>query len=67
MKSLDVYHWYVKIPRYGCVEHGVEYIRFYVHKHIAHLDTYSWPSRRTARGAHICETRLLPETLVLTT
>ena len=37
MKSLGVYYWYVKMPRWGCVEHGLKYIMFYVKKHIAHL------------------------------
>ena len=30
MKSFGVYHWYVKMPPCGCVEHGLEYITFYV-------------------------------------
>ena len=29
-KSLKVCYWYVKIPWCGCVEHGLEYIKFYV-------------------------------------
>ena len=37
MKSLRVYYRYVKMPRCWCVEHGLEYITFYVQKHIAHL------------------------------
>ena len=37
MKSLGVYHRYAKAPQGGCVEHGLEYITFYVQKHIAHL------------------------------
>ena len=31
---LGVCYWYVKMPRCGCVEHGLEYITFYVQKHI---------------------------------
>ena len=27
---LGVYYWYVKMPRCGCVEHGLEYIMFHV-------------------------------------
>ena len=34
MKSLGVYYWYVKMPRCGCVEHGLENIMFYVKKYI---------------------------------
>ena len=30
MKSLGVYYWSVKMPWCGCVEHGLEYIMFYV-------------------------------------
>ena len=37
MNSLGVYYWYVKMLQCGCVEHGLECITFYVHKHIAHL------------------------------
>ena len=37
MKSLGVYYWYVKMPRCGCVEHGLECITFYVKKYIAPL------------------------------
>ena len=36
-KSLGAYYWYVKMPRCGCDEHRLEYITFYVQKHIAHL------------------------------
>ena len=43
MKSLGVYLWYVKMPRCGWVEHGLEYITFYVQKHIAHLTVCSGP------------------------
>ena len=32
MKSLWVYFWYVKIPQRGYMEHGLEYITFYVLK-----------------------------------
>ena len=61
MKSLGVYYWYVKIPRCGYVEHGLEYFTFYVQKHIAHSAACSGPPaglRRDARDAHISETRL---------
>ena len=37
MKSLGVYYWDVKMLRCGYVEHGLEYLSFYVQKHIAHL------------------------------
>ena len=30
MKSLGVYYRYVKMPRCGCMEHGLEYITFFV-------------------------------------
>ena len=43
MKSLGVYYWHVKMPRCGCVEHGLEYITFHVQKHIAHLAACSEP------------------------
>ena len=43
MKSLGVYYWYVKVPRCRCVEHGFEYITFYVQKHIANLAACSGP------------------------
>ena len=62
MESLGVYYWYVKMPRRGCVEHGLEYITFYVKKNIVHFGGLFWTpagSRRVARGALICETRLL--------
>ena len=39
MKSLGVYYWYVKMPPCGCVEHGLEYITFYVE-----IDSpFGWP------------------------
>ena len=41
MKSLWVYYRYVQMPRRGCVEHGFEYITFYVQKHKAHLAAFS--------------------------
>ena len=37
MKFLGVYYWYVKMPRCGCVEHGLEYFSFYVQKHILNI------------------------------
>ena len=43
MKSLGVYYGYVKMAHCGCVEHGLEYITFYVQKHIAHLVACSGP------------------------
>ena len=43
MKSLGVCYWSVKMPRCECEEHGLEYITFYVQKHIAHLAVCSWP------------------------
>ena len=35
MKSLGVYYCCVKIPQWGCMEHGLKYITFNVQKHIA--------------------------------
>ena len=52
MKSLGVYYWYVKMPRYFLL---------YVQKHIAHLAACSGAlvgSQRAARGTRISETRL---------
>ena len=62
MKSLGLCYWYVKMPRCGCVEYGLEYITFYVQKHITPLVALFWfpaGSRRVVRGARICETALL--------
>ena len=61
MKSLGVYYLYVKMPRCGCVEHGLEQFSFYVQKYLAHMAACSGPpagSRRAARGDRISETRL---------
>ena len=61
MKSLGVYYWYVKMPWYGYVEHGLDCLSFYVQKHIAHLAACSGlpaGSRWTAKGTRISETRL---------
>ena len=61
MESLGIYYWYVKMPRCGYVEHGLEYFSFYVQNHIAHLAACSGlpaGSQRDAMGAHISETRL---------
>ena len=44
MNILDVYYWYVKMLRCGCVEHGLEYFSFYVQKHIELLVACSGPS-----------------------
>ena len=62
MKSLGVYYWCAEMPWCGCVEHGLEYIMFYVQNDIAHLVACSGPpagSWRAAWGACICETRSL--------
>ena len=59
MKLLWVCHWNVKMPGCGCVEHGIDYITFYVQKHIAPLVALFWfpaGSGQAARGACICET-----------
>ena len=51
-------------PQCWCVEHGLEYITFYVQKHIAQLAACSGPpacSRQAARGACICENRLFKD------
>ena len=64
MKYLSVYYCYVKIPRYGCVKHRLEYIALYLQKYIEHLVACSGPpagSRHAARGARICENRLYKE------
>ena len=56
MKSLGVYYWYIKMPRSGYVEHGLDYFSFYVQKHLTHLAACSGPpvgSWRAVRGAHI--------------
>ena len=45
MKSFGVYYWYVKMPWRGCVEHGLEYIEFYLQKFIANLTVCSGPQR----------------------
>ena len=37
IKSLGVYYWYVKMPRWGCVEHRKLNITFHVQEYIAHL------------------------------
>ena len=37
MESFRACYWYVKIPQCGYIEHGLEYIMFYVKKRIAHL------------------------------
>ena len=58
MKSLGVCYWYVKMPRWGCVEYGIKYIAFYVKKHIAHLTALFWfPAglQQAAKGTSICE------------
>ena len=62
MKSLGVYYWYAKMLPFKCVEHGLEYITFYVQKHIAHLLALIWTpigSRGAARDTHIWKTFLL--------
>ena len=61
MKSLGEYYRYVKMPRCGYVEHGLEYFSFYVQKQKAHLAACSGTPaglRRAARGTSISETRL---------
>ena len=50
MKFFGVYYWYVKMPRYRYVEHGLKYFSFYVQKHIAHLATCSGPSTQPVHG-----------------
>ena len=62
MKSLGAFYWYVKMPQCGCVEHGLEYIKFYVQKHIVPLVALLWfpaGSRWAARGPLICKSPLL--------
>ena len=41
MKSLWIYYRCVKMARRECVEHGLEYITFYVQNHIAHFVAFS--------------------------
>ena len=66
MKSFGVYYWYVKMPQWGCVQHGIEYIMFYVQKHIAYLSACPGPRwfETAARGTRICESRLLAKPLL---
>ena len=61
MNSLGVYYRYVKMPRCGGVEHGLEYIKFYVQRHSTFGGLFVIPTgtRRAARGGRITETRLL--------
>ena len=61
MKSLGVYYWYVKMPRCGCVDHGPDYIMYYVQKHIVYLAACSGPPlvHDGPLGAPFSETRLL--------
>ena len=42
MKFLGVYFWYVKMLLCGCVEHGLEYITFYVKKMYSTLGGLFW-------------------------
>ena len=61
MKSLEVYYWYVKMPRCGCVEHGLEYIMFYIKKCIEHLAACSGPPaglQQAARRTRICQNHM---------
>ena len=61
MKSLGVHYGYIKMPWYGCMEHGLEYLSFYVQKTYSTLGGLFWNpavSRRAARGARISEARL---------
>ena len=43
MKSLGICYWCVKIPQGGDMEHALEYITFYVKKHMAYLGVCSGP------------------------
>ena len=57
MKSLGACYS-IKMPRCGCLEHGLEYITFNVQNYKAHLAALFWfpaGSRRAARGARICK------------
>ena len=68
MKYLGVYYWYVKMARCRCVMHGLEYIMFYVQKHITRLAACSVPPadlRQATWGARICETLISIETELL--
>ena len=61
MKSLGVYHRYVKMPWGGCV-HGLEYFTFYVQKQLAHFTACSGSPLfhdGSLGGTRICETCLL--------
>ena len=61
LKSFRVCYWYVKMPWCGCVEHGLEYITFYVEKTYSCFSSVFWfpsVSRRVNRGGCICETCL---------
>ena len=64
MKSLRVYYWYVKMPRFGYVQHGLKYFFVLWSKTYSALQraACSGPhpgSRRVARSARISETRIL--------
>ena len=61
MVSLGVFYWYVKMPRCEYVEHGLEYFKFYVQKHIAHMAVCSGPPSGSRWAARISESRLLPQ------
>ena len=43
MKSLGICYWYVNMPLCDCVEHGLEYVTFYVKKHVTPLMVCSGP------------------------
>ena len=61
MKSLGVYYWYVKMLRCGCVDHGLQYLRFmFENIYPIWMPVLDPPLVRDGPlGARICETRLL--------
>ena len=61
MKSVGVWYWYVKIPQYRYMEHGLEYITFYVMAVCSGSPVGSW---QAARSAFICETCLLKRSCI---
>ena len=43
-KSMGAYYWYVKIPQWWYMDHGLKDIAFYVQKQIAHWAVcYNYP------------------------
>ena len=58
-KSTGAYYWYIKIPQWGYVGHGLKCIAFYVKKYCKSSNLLQLPagSRLVTSGARICESR----------